>query len=58
MTRSKRIKKFWEQVEDERSKKYFDFIEKQQNKLDWTGVSQNPNITMKDIVDHPDKPWD
>ena len=23
----------------------------------WSELSQNPNITMRDVLDHPDKPW-
>ena len=24
----------------------------------WFGLSLNPSITMRDVMDHPDKPWD
>ena len=25
---------------------------------DWEAISQNSNLTLKDVLDNPDKPWD
>ena len=25
---------------------------------DWLGISENPNVTMEDIISNPEKPWD
>ena len=39
--------------------KYWQFIIDNPDKpWDWDYISENPNITMKDILDNPDKPWD
>ena len=34
-------------------------LKKYPDKLwDWSGLSYNSNITMKDVLNNPDKPWD
>jgi len=29
----------------------------EKQRWDWRSISRNPNITMKDIINNPDKPW-
>ena len=37
---------------------YWNFLMKYEDRLDWNGISQNPNITMEIIENSPEKPWD
>ena len=46
------IKKEWHNY-------WWQFINSNLDKdLNWYEISRNPNLTMKDILDNPDKPWD
>ena len=36
---------------------YQQFVLRHFDKLDWTGISSNPNITMSIINKHPEHPW-
>ena len=59
-TRKHRTKCFRKQVEKEWTKKYWRFIENNQDKpweWGWGGLSRNPNITFDIVLAHPDKPW-
>ena len=35
-----------------------EFVLKNENKVNWSMLSRNPNITMELVKDNPDKPWD
>ena len=56
--RKKRTSLFRQQVENEWREYYWEFVLKYSDKLDWNGISWNPNITMSFIEKYPDKPWD
>ena len=47
---NKYIEKKWEEY-------YLNFLMKYEDKLNWSWISQNPNITMEMIEKYPDKPW-
>ena len=34
-----------------------DFAIENKDKLDWDEISENPGITMDDIINHPELPW-
>ena len=48
---NKYIEKKWEEY-------YWNFLMKYEDKLNWSGLSQNLNITMEIIENNPDKNWD
>ena len=58
ISRRKRTSLFRQQVEEEWSEYFWEFVLKFSDKLDWNGISWNPNITMEFIEKYSDKPWD
>ena len=56
-SRKKRTSLFRQRVEKEWSEYYWEFVLKFSDKLDWSWISENPNITMDIIEKYPDKPW-
>ena len=58
ISRKKRTSVFRQLVEKEWREYYWEFVLKFSDKLDWNGISRNPNITMGVIEKYPDKPWD
>ena len=56
-TRKKRTALFRQQVEEEWSEYFWEFVLKYSDKLDWKRISWNPNISMRIIDKYSDKPW-
>ena len=57
LSRKKRTSLFRQRVEKEWSEYFWEFVLKYYDKLDWYGISRNPNITMDIIDKYPDKDW-
>ena len=57
LSRKKRTSLFRQRVEKEWREYFWEFVLKYSDKLDWNGISWNPNITMDIIEKYPDKPW-
>ena len=57
ISRKKRTSLFRQRVEEEWSEYFWEFVLKYSDKLDWNGISRNPNITMKIIDKYSYKPW-
>ena len=57
ISRKKRTSLFRQLVEKEWSEYFWEFVLKYYDKLDWYGISRNPNITMRIIEKYPNKPW-
>ena len=53
----KRHKKFWMEVQEKWTEKWFKFITSQHHWELWI-VSENPNITIEFIEEHPEYNWD
>ena len=54
----KRTKKVRDTIQREWQKRWWQFILDNQDKSwDWSMISSNPNLTMKDITERPDKDW-
>ena len=54
----KRTHKVRDAINHEWHERWWQFIKDNQDKSwDWSRISSNPGITMKDINDHPDKEW-
>ena len=58
LSRKKRTSLFRQRVEKEWSEYYWEFVLKYSYKLDWYGISKNPNITMDIILANLDEDWD
>ena len=58
ISRKKRTSLFRQQVEKEWREYFWEFVLKYSDKVDWYGISCNPNISMDIIEKYPDKPWD
>ena len=56
--RKKRTSLFRQRVEKEWSEYFWKFVLKYADKLDWYGISCNPNIRIETIQKYPDKEWD
>ena len=57
LSRKERVKQVRAQLEKEWHDKWWSFMMENEVKLEWGSLSRNPNITMKDIKENPDKPW-
>ena len=57
LSRKKRTSLFRNQVEKEWREYYWEFVLKYSDKLNWHGISRNPNIRIETILKYPDKPW-
>ena len=57
LSRKERVKQVRAQLEKDWHDKWWAFMMEFEAELDWTNMSANPNITMKDVLENPDKPW-
>ena len=55
--RKKRTSLFRQRVEKEWSEYFWKFVLKHSDRIEWSWISRNPNITMDIIEKYPDKPW-
>ena len=44
-------------IEKKWGEHYWNFLMKYEDKLNWNGISYNPNITIEIIENNPEKPW-
>ena len=58
LSRKERVKLVRDRVSKEWTGKWWSFMMEYKGELHWYYVSSNPNITIKDIKENPDKPWD
>ncbi len=56
-TRIERVKSYRDKVNEDWTEKWWSFMMEYEPVLDWTYISQNPNLTMEIIEANPDKPW-
>jgi len=58
LSRKERVKLVRDRVSKEWTDKWRSFMMEHESKLDWYGISSNPNLTIEFINENLDKPWD